>query len=99
MWGQPSAKECAGQTKPLHGPKYPGGPHPAELVVEKVLSTMPKPVYLLNVTTLSQLRVDGHPSVYGTGGHSLQDCSHWCLAGVPDTWNEFLYATLIQNQS
>ncbi|KAM3699086.1 hypothetical protein ACB098_06G236400 [Castanea mollissima] len=99
MWGQPSAKECAGQTEPLHGPKYPGGPHPAELVVEKVLSTMSKPVYLLNVTTLSQLRVDGHPSVYGNGGNSSQDCSHWCLAGVPDTWNEFLYATLIQNQS
>ncbi|KAK4439095.1 protein trichome birefringence-like 41 [Sesamum alatum] len=23
------------------------------------------------------------------------DCSHWCLAGVPDTWNELLYAILI----
>ncbi|KAF5949910.1 hypothetical protein HYC85_011903 [Camellia sinensis] len=34
---------------------------------------------------LSQLRKDGHPSIYGIGGNKGNDCSHWCLAGVPDT--------------
>lgn len=81
------------------GHQYPAGSHPAELVVEKVLHSMSKPAYLLNVTTLSQLRKDGHPSVYGHGGHRDMDCSHWCLAGVPDTWNQLLYAALIQRKT
>nr|AFK49604.1 unknown [Lotus japonicus] len=97
QWGEPGANSCVGQSRPLLGFNYPGGPHPAELVLEKVLGTMKKPVYLLNITTLSQLRKDAHPSVYGAGGHRNADCSHWCLAGVPDTWNQLLYATLIQN--
>ncbi|KAK7364550.1 hypothetical protein VNO80_13287 [Phaseolus coccineus] len=39
---------------------------------------------------------DGRPSIYGTGGHRGLDCSHWCLPGVPDTWNVLLYDALIQ---
>ncbi|GKV02709.1 hypothetical protein SLEP1_g15106 [Rubroshorea leprosula] len=93
FWGEPQAKNCKGQTKPVMGSSYPGGSNPAELVVEKVLQSMLKPVFLLNITTLSQLRKDGHPSVYGHGGHNDMDCSHWCLAGVPDTWNQLLCAT------
>lgn len=58
---------------------------------------MTKPVTLLDITTLSQLRKDGHPSTYGTDGKKGNDCSHWCLAGVPDTWNEILYAILTGN--
>lgn len=97
QWGDPSGNFCEGQTRPVLGLSYPGGPNPAELVLEKVLGTMQKPVFLLNITTLSQLRKDGHPSVYGHGGHRDMDCSHWCLGGVPDTWNELLYASLIHN--
>ncbi|XP_027340919.1 protein trichome birefringence-like 43 [Abrus precatorius] len=96
QWGEPNANFCEGQTRPVVGKWYPGGPHPAELVLERVLRAMQKPVYLLNITTLSQLRKDGHPSVYGYGGHLGMDCSHWCLSGVPDTWNELLYASFIQ---
>ncbi|KAH0983003.1 hypothetical protein GBA52_010180 [Prunus armeniaca] len=96
-WRDPKAINCNAQSKPLPGPDYPGKAHPAEEVVEKVLRSMSKPVNLLDVTTLSQLRKDGHPSVYGLGGHRGMDCSHWCLAGVPDTWNVLLYAALTQN--
>ncbi|CAI9757198.1 unnamed protein product [Fraxinus pennsylvanica] len=85
---------CMGKTRPL---KYLSRPHPAELVLEKILRAVSKPVYLLNITELSDLRIDGHPSVYGSGGHTFEDCSHWCLAGVPDTWNELLYAALVEN--
>ncbi|KAG0486363.1 hypothetical protein HPP92_008458 [Vanilla planifolia] len=42
----------------------------------------------------TQLRKDAHPSKYG-GEHSGMDCSHWCLPGLPDTWNQILYAVLI----
>lgn len=95
-WGEPNANRCKRQTEPLHGSSYPGGPEPAEVVVEKVLAKMSKPVHLLNITSLSQLRKDGHPSFYHGHGHRIMDCSHWCLPGVPDTWNELLYATLVQ---
>ncbi|KAJ4843698.1 hypothetical protein Tsubulata_047123 [Turnera subulata] len=95
-WGEPSAVNCRDQTQPVLGTMYPTGTPKAQLVVEKVLRRMSKPVHLLDVTKLSQLRKDAHPSVYGHGGHRDMDCSHWCLAGVPDTWNELLYAILVQ---
>ncbi|CAK9173010.1 unnamed protein product [Ilex paraguariensis] len=92
-----NAKNCGRQTQPLPGPNYLGGPHPAEVVLEQVLQSISKPVYLLNITGMSQLRIDGHPSVYGHGGHREMDCSHWCLAGVPDSWNQLLYTALVQS--
>ncbi|CAA7033464.1 unnamed protein product [Microthlaspi erraticum] len=85
---------CIGQTKPVMGSKYLAGPNRAEMVVEKVIKTMKHPARLMDVTLMSQLRKDGHPSVYGFGGHKNPDCSHWCLAGVPDTWNQLLYNEL-----
>ncbi|XP_022155625.1 protein trichome birefringence-like 10 isoform X2 [Momordica charantia] len=57
---------------------------------------------LLNVTTMTLSRKDGHPSVYYLGGKTSpaflhhQDCSHWCLPGVPDSWNELVYALLMK---
>ncbi|OUZ99261.1 PMR5 N-terminal domain [Macleaya cordata] len=93
-WGQPKAS-CAHQTQPVNGSIYPGGPIQGVKLVKKVLSKMSKPVYLLDVTTLTQLRKDGHPSSYGNEEHKGLDCSHWCLAGVPDTWNHLLYASII----
>ncbi|XP_068662949.1 protein trichome birefringence-like 38 [Aristolochia californica] len=92
-WNEPGAKNCEGQTEPVSGTVYPGGPPPADAVVKKVLSKMIKPVFLLDVTLLSQLRKDAHPSAY-SGDHSGIDCSHWCVAGLPDTWNELLYEGL-----
>ncbi|OIT05430.1 protein trichome birefringence-like 43 [Nicotiana attenuata] len=89
----PDHDNCAGVTQPL---KSTQGTHPGELVLEKVLRGMSKPVHLLNVTTLSQYRADGHPSVYGFGGHRNIDCTHWCVAGVADTWNLLLNAVLDQ---
>ncbi|KAG6754946.1 hypothetical protein POTOM_040751 [Populus tomentosa] len=91
-WNQPQ-KSCSGEAVPLSGSTYPAGAPPAAAVVNKVLSSMKKPVYLLDITTLSQLRKDAHPSTYSDG--SGTDCSHWCLPGLPDTWNQLLYAALI----
>lgn len=47
-------------------------------------------VQFLNITYLTEIRKDGHPSKYrepGTPPLAPQDCSHWCL---PHNWNKFL---------
>ncbi|KAL2455591.1 Protein trichome birefringence-like 37 [Forsythia ovata] len=94
-WNATKGTTCNHETQPITGSKYPGGPLPAVAVVKGVLSNMSTAVGLLDVTQLSQMRKDGHPSIYGIDGQKGNDCSHWCLAGVPDTWNQFLYAILV----
>ncbi|KAJ4958433.1 hypothetical protein NE237_025544 [Protea cynaroides] len=95
-WGKVT-ETCKGQTEPVSGSTYPGGSLPGVAMVKNVLSKMSTPVDLLDVTTLSQLRKDGHPSVYLGVGQKGLDCSHWCLPGVPDTWNQLLYASVVLN--
>ncbi|XP_051113804.1 protein trichome birefringence-like 14 [Andrographis paniculata] len=52
-------------------------------------------VTLLDITAMSQLRDEGHISRYRVRGVSeMQDCLHWCLPGIPDTWNEILSAQI-----
>ncbi|KAK9077443.1 hypothetical protein SSX86_005780 [Deinandra increscens subsp. villosa] len=93
-WNEPGTRNCKGQTLPIRGLHYPGKRYPGEEVVKDVLSKMKNHVYLLDITLLTQLRKDAHPSKYGDEG---MDCSHWCLAGVPDTWNQILYNILFKN--
>ncbi|OIW18444.1 hypothetical protein TanjilG_13196 [Lupinus angustifolius] len=58
---------------------------------------------VLNVTLMSGQRKDGHSSIYHLAPTlppappRRQDCSHWCLPGVPDTWNELLYALFLKH--
>ncbi|VVA95778.1 unnamed protein product [Arabis nemorensis] len=92
-WGKPG-KTCLGETKPVKGTIYPrhsGG----EAIVSRVIRGMAKPVSLLDVTAMTEMRKDGHPSIYAGGGRRLNDCSHWCLPGVPDAWNQLLYVALL----
>ena len=55
---------------------------------------------LLDITWLSLPRSDAHPGGWRSGLASsfaesaVQDCSHWCLPGVPDVWNALLAAML-----
>lgn len=52
-------------------------------------------VKLLDITAISQLRDEGHISRYSIKATpGMQDCLHWCLPGVPDTWNELLFAQI-----
>ncbi|RLM80226.1 protein trichome birefringence-like 12 [Panicum miliaceum] len=54
---------------------------------------------LVNLTYMSEFRADAHPAtwlgkkdavaVYG------QDCMHWCVPGVPDTWVDILAAQIL----
>ncbi|CAI9113435.1 OLC1v1014038C2 [Oldenlandia corymbosa var. corymbosa] len=95
-WGGRMGMDCKGQTNPLK-PPYPGGQNPIEVILKRVLANITDhKVNLLQITSLSQLRVDGHPSIYGSRS-GIIGCGHWCLPGVPDVWNQFLYASLFAN--
>ena len=68
-------------------------------------STQPPKLDLLDVTYMTSKRKDGHASIYYSGPKNggpaplrRQDCSHWCLPGVPDTWNELLYAVFLKRE-
>ncbi|XVF58810.1 hypothetical protein PTKIN_Ptkin07bG0096100 [Pterospermum kingtungense] len=45
-------------------------------------------VKILDITALSNLRDEAHISHYGK--KKANECLHWCLLEVPDTWNELL---------
>lgn len=99
-----SGGQCDNETEPIKNEKYLS-PYPRKMrVLETVLKGMKTPVSYLNITRMTDYRKDGHPSVYRKkklseeekrSPLSYQDCSHWCLPGVPDAWNELLYAELL----
>ncbi|CAL5068795.1 unnamed protein product [Urochloa decumbens] len=100
-----SGGRCHRETEPIFNQKYLTEYPEKMVIVEQVLRQMKTPVIYLNISTLTDYRKDGHPSVYRTwyateeermAAVKKQDCSHWCLPGVPDTWNELLYASLLQ---
>ncbi|KAL7105165.1 hypothetical protein ACP275_07G027800 [Erythranthe tilingii] len=63
-----------------------------------------KSLGVLNITHMTSRRKDGHSSLYylgpkvGPAPLHRQDCSHWCLPGVPDAWNELLYALVLKRE-
>ncbi|XP_071723713.1 LOW QUALITY PROTEIN: protein trichome birefringence-like 13 [Rutidosis leptorrhynchoides] len=44
--------------------------------------------HILDVSHMSEFRADAHPST--SGGKKHDDCMHWCLPGMTDTWNDLL---------
>lgn len=89
-----SGGQCMDATQPLNETSSAGYSE-KNSIVEETIKHMKTPVTFLNITGFSGFRTDGHPSIYGKRpgkryASSIQDCSHWCLPGVPDTWNEFL---------
>ncbi|KAG9457872.1 hypothetical protein H6P81_002380 [Aristolochia fimbriata] len=96
-----SGGHCREATRPLNDTSHRSYSE-KNIIAEEVIEKMKIPVTILNVTGLSEFRIDGHPSIYGTQRGSsrvVQDCSHWCLPGVPDTWNELLYFHLLTQES
>ncbi|KAF8094919.1 hypothetical protein N665_0348s0002 [Sinapis alba] len=97
-------KSCYGQTTPFSGTTYPTSSYVNQKkVIDEVVKEMNSHVLLMDISMLSALRIDGHPSIYsGDLNPSLKrfpdrssDCSHWCLPGLPDTWNQLFYAALL----
>ncbi|KAJ0962506.1 hypothetical protein J5N97_027628 [Dioscorea zingiberensis] len=101
-----SGGQCHKETEPIFNEtyltKYPG----KMKVLEQVIHQMETPVIYLNISRLTDYRKDGHPSIYRKEYNTTvepltaertQDCSHWCLPGIPDTWNELLYVSLLMD--
>ncbi|XP_058091855.1 protein trichome birefringence-like 2 isoform X2 [Magnolia sinica] len=95
-----SGGQCHNETEPIFNESYVGS-YPSKMrALEHVLQRMKTPVVYLNISRLTDYRKDGHPSIYRKEyktDRQSQDCSHWCLPGVPDTWNELLYASLVMD--
>ncbi|GMI63325.1 TRICHOME BIREFRINGENCE [Hibiscus trionum] len=106
-----SGGACNSETEPIKNETYLTPYPPKMLVLERVMKGMKTHVTYLNITRLTDFRKDGHPSIYRkhpkqkvtederVAPLKYQDCSHWCLPGVPDSWNELLYAELLVKEN
>ncbi|XP_042457207.1 protein trichome birefringence-like [Zingiber officinale] len=102
-----SGGQCDKETEPIKNEKYLSS-YPSKMtVLESVIKGMKTHIGYLNITRMTDYRKDAHPSIYRKQNltdeerrdpERFQDCSHWCLPGVPDNWNELLYAQLILKQ-
>ncbi|GFQ08339.1 protein trichome birefringence-like 10 [Phtheirospermum japonicum] len=76
----------------------------AQVIESHSNSSHPRALDVLNITHMTSRRKDGHSSLYYLGPNvglaplHKQDCSHWCLPGVPDAWNELLYALVLKRE-
>lgn len=91
---------CDAETQPITNEDYMAHYPWMMKILESVIAEMKTPVFYLNITKMTDYRQDGHPSIYRQmeiprSPGMIQDCSHWCLPGVPDSWNQLLYATLL----
>ncbi|XP_059665092.1 protein trichome birefringence-like 1 [Cornus florida] len=101
-----SGGQCDSETEPIKNETYLAKYPPKMRTLERVMKGMQTPVLYLNITRMTDYRKDAHPSIYRKQKLTeeerrsplrFQDCSHWCLPGLPDTWNELLYAQLIKH--
>ncbi|KAF5471491.1 hypothetical protein F2P56_008279 [Juglans regia] len=108
-WG--GGENCYKETGKISEEGYWGSDSDPKMmrVVEMVLEdlkTRGLNVQMLNITQLSEYRKEGHPSIYRKqwepltkeqieNPSSYADCIHWCLPGLPDVWNELLYAYIV----
>lgn len=104
QWGdEAEGGNCYNQTSPISDPSYRGSTsREMQRVTAEVLATSRVPVGVVNITRLSEYRRDAHTQTYKkqwaeptaeqrADPRTYADCTHWCLPGVPDTWNELLY--------
>ncbi|KAJ7973060.1 Protein trichome birefringence-like [Quillaja saponaria] len=98
-----SGGHCMEAAHPLNKSFSSGYPE-KNIITDEVIKQMKTRVTFLNITSLSEYRIDGHPSIFGRKSdkrqlsNNIQDCSHWCLPGVPDSWNELLYFNLLNRR-
>ncbi|OWM69947.1 protein ESKIMO 1-like [Punica granatum] len=109
-WDNPDGIKCAKETMPILNTTTPpevGTDRRLFVIASNITRSMKVPVYFNNITALSEFRKDAHTSVYTIRQGKMltpeqqadpatyADCIHWCLPGLPDTWNEFLYARIV----
>jgi hypothetical protein len=112
-WGSPNAVKCFSETQPAisYNKKLEVGTDwDLFATAQRVTRSMKKvPVHFVNITALSEIRKDAHTSVHTlrqgklltpeqkANPRKFADCIHWCLPGVPDTWNEFVYGHIVSS--
>jgi hypothetical protein len=108
-WGDAAGGNCYNETAMIEDEGYWGsdGRRSVMRVIREILDGdgADVPLTLLNITQLSMYRKDAHTSIYKrqwseptpeqrADPKTYADCVHWCLPGLPDTWNELLYSKL-----
>ncbi|WOK94602.1 hypothetical protein Cni_G03307 [Canna indica] len=92
-WSGSNQKDCNVTQQPLSEAKVNDQNEFADIIAE-VVERMSVPVTALNVTSMGAFRSDAH---VGSWSHppTILDCSHWCLPGLPDAWNEIVFSYLL----
>ncbi|XP_027176630.1 protein trichome birefringence-like 34 [Coffea eugenioides] len=114
-WGESAGENCYSETEMIGKDEYQGNGSNPEMMrkVEAAINDLKSrglTVRLINITQLSEYRKEGHPSIYRKQWELLTqrqiskpsayaDCIHWCLPGVPDVWNQLLYAYIFNSSS
>lgn len=109
-WKPGSDENCFNESYPIQGSYWGTGSNMEIMdIIHDQIQDLKGKVTFLNITQLSEYRKDAHASVYGerrgklltkeqrSDPKNFADCIHWCLPGVPDTWNEILYAHLLKS--
>ncbi|KAK9126749.1 hypothetical protein Scep_015595 [Stephania cephalantha] len=107
-WGKRREENCYSERWPIMKEEYWGRGSNKNMmgIVGDALAKLRDrgvDVKLINITQLSEYRKEAHPSIYRKQWDALteeqlrnpttySDCNHWCLPGLPDVWNELLYA-------
>ncbi|CAI9115618.1 OLC1v1016572C1 [Oldenlandia corymbosa var. corymbosa] len=71
--------------------------HPYSDAIIRITKNVSVPVTVLHVTPMGAFRSDAHVGTWSDNPR-IRDCSHWCLPGVPDMWNELLFSNLLSYQ-
>ncbi|KAJ0946411.1 putative PMR5 domain, PC-Esterase [Helianthus annuus] len=111
-WGGMSTMNCYGETEPVMDDRFRESQTDPKMlsILESSLNKLKAKgvnVQIINITQLTQCRKDAHPALYRKHWRPLtdeqkknpqlaSDCSHWCLPGVPDIWNELLLAYIFR---
>ncbi|XP_019196749.1 PREDICTED: protein trichome berefringence-like 7 [Ipomoea nil] len=66
-------------------------------IIMNAVNNLSVPVTPLDVSFMGAFRADAHVGTW-SDNPKVPDCSHWCLPGVPDEWNELLFAFLFSEQ-
>ncbi|TYH22425.1 hypothetical protein ES288_A04G127100v1 [Gossypium darwinii] len=109
-WNNPDGIKCALETTPILNQSMHlnvGTDRRLYVVAKNITRNTKIPVHFIDITTLSEYRKDAHTAIHTIRQGKIltreqkadpaiyADCIHWCLPGLPDTWNEFLYTRII----
>ncbi|KAL3641164.1 hypothetical protein CASFOL_016132 [Castilleja foliolosa] len=96
-WSSGSHQNCKVTTRPSLDTKGRERNSISDAIINAVKKASPA-VNLLHVTPMTAFRNDAHVGSW-SDNPSVPDCSHWCLPGVPDVWNELLFSFLLSSRN